>query len=176
MKRVQVKITEGEDWEYIKLANFFMPDKEDVLPDKRPFIAMKMTDGRIYDKLTDKWYDNDAVYNPEIKDNVKVVIEDPELSILPYANEVAIEVVANFVLHKVTKLIPLMKEISRILKPNACLIVRVPCFPHLDAVSDPETVHYFTQHTFEYFVDKYNLFKHINQHIEGTTLVVKLRK
>jgi SAM-dependent methyltransferase len=63
-------------------------------------------------------------------------------------------VYCSHVLEHVNDLIKVMKEIRRISKDKAKVIIKVPLFPSIHSVNDPTHKRFFTYFTFEYFTNK----------------------
>ena len=61
------------------------------------------------------------------------------------------EIYASHVLEHVDNLIKCLEEIYRISKNDAKIIVKVPFFPSIYAMTDPTHKHFFTYFTFDYF-------------------------
>jgi len=60
-------------------------------------------------------------------------------------------VLASHVLEHITHIIPLMREIHRVLKPGGYLCIASPYASSDDAVEDPTHVRYFTERSWYYF-------------------------
>jgi len=71
---------------------------------------------------------------------------------LPFPDNTFDLVRAFHVLEHIRNLLPLMDEVWRITKPTGRFEIEVPVFPSSDAFIDPTHVRYFTQHTFNYWI------------------------
>jgi len=81
-----------------------------------------------------------------------LTVWDLEKTPLPYESNVFDKIVASQVLEHIVNLIPLMKELHRILKKDGILEVWVPYVRDYDhAFGDPTHVRYFDDKTFKYF-------------------------
>ena len=60
---------------------------------------------------------------------------------------------ASHVLEHLDDVPGVLRELRRISKPEAKIIIRVPFFPSMYAASDPTHKHFFTYKTFDYFAD-----------------------
>ena len=72
-------------------------------------------------------------------------------------------VYADNVLEHIQNFIPLMNEINRVLVPGGILKAIVPVLPHLEAFQDPTHVRFFTQNSFEYFVETSYLWQEVGK-------------
>lgn len=70
---------------------------------------------------------------------------------LPFDDESIDEVLCQDVMEHVDYIF-LMREIHRILKPQAKVYIRVPHFSYHRAYEDPTHIHYFSAETFDFFV------------------------
>jgi SAM-dependent methyltransferase len=64
------------------------------------------------------------------------------------------EIIADNVLEHVDDFCKTLKEIHKLLAPGGKLIIRVPHFTYSGAYTDPTHKHFFTYHSFDYFVKK----------------------
>lgn len=71
---------------------------------------------------------------------------------LPYEDGSVEEIIASHVLEHISKLIPLMNECNRVLKPGGYMKINVPVYPSIQAFQDPTHIRFFTDATFQYFV------------------------
>jgi len=91
------------------------------------------------------WTNLDRVKLPGVD-----VVHDLNITPLPFPDECFNFILCKDILEHVD-LIPLLRELHRILLPGGALSVQVPHFTSKNAYSDPTHVNYFTAQTFKYF-------------------------
>ena len=69
----------------------------------------------------------------------------------PFSENRADCIVASHVMEHVTRIIPAMRDIHRVLKPGGFFIAITPYASSNDAVEDPTHVRYFTEMSWQYF-------------------------
>jgi len=74
---------------------------------------------------------------------------------IPLENNSVDAVLANNILEHLPDTIFIMREIWRVCKPNAKVIIKVPYFKSTAAFKDPTHVRFFTERTMEYFDHSY---------------------
>jgi len=83
----------------------------------------------------------------EVKPDKIVDLEKP----LPFEDNSVDEIIAYHVLEHINNFIPLMKEIHRICKKEALIIIKTPFYSAWGQFNDPTHVRFFTPFTFDYF-------------------------
>ena len=83
----------------------------------------------------------------EVNPDMIVDLEKP----LPFEDGCAEEIIMNHVLEHINNLIPLMKELHRILAPRGRVEIKVPFYTGWGAFNDPTHVRFFTPFSFDYF-------------------------
>jgi len=86
--------------------------------------------------------------SPLVKPDYIIDLEEAKL---PFKDNTIDEVLCNHVLEHITNFIPLMKEIHRICKPGAKILIKTPLFSSWGQYNDPTHVRFFSTHTFDYF-------------------------
>ena len=173
-KLVQVQLVTDGEWVEVEVPNFYEPEKHHKIRfganDKRPFVKMKLGNGRIYDKITGQWATEDkpkpdVLYklnlgcgDDKIEGWVNIdQIESADLRLdleeaeLPFQDESVEEVYASHVMEHLHNFPALMNEIHRVLMPNGVVEIKVPMYPHKEAFGDPTHVRFFTDVTMSYF-------------------------
>jgi SAM-dependent methyltransferase len=94
--------------------------------------------------------------NIDIK-NIKGVdlICDLEELFYPFRDSIFHEIYCNNILEHLNNLVNVMKELHRIAKSRARIIIKVPHFTCQYAFADPTHKHYFTYESFDYFLSNY---------------------
>lgn len=171
-----VKLTKDADWQEVEIANFYDPERHHTVrvegyTKKLKYYAMKMDDGRIYDKEQERW----LVIVPEVKN---IVFTHPTKLPLPY-KENSVEVIKlDGVLERCEDTVELIKEIHRVLLPSGRVKAEIPYAPSHLAFSDPETKNYFNDATLNHFVkgNRYDLFCGYNCDVRGEVMHITLKK
>lgn len=88
------------------------------------------------------------------------IVHDLDVFPWPLADASYDLVFANHYLEHADNLVRVMEEIHRILAPGGRLVVQVPYFRSLDAVTDPTHRHFFTSMTLDYFTQGTKLFEY----------------
>ena len=70
---------------------------------------------------------------------------------LPFADDTVDHIFAVHVLEHVRDLLPLMRDVHRVLKPSGVLHVLVPNWHYVNALADPTHVRFFHVQTFKFF-------------------------
>lgn len=178
-KEVFVKLTEDSEWIKTEVANFYDPERHHNirLPGKaikESYAEIKMPDGRIYSKITNKWR-QEAEPTPEViyklhlgcgKNHLNGFVNidkseevDPDLVLdleegkLPFANNSVEEIKVDQVLEHIHNLIPLLNECHRVLTRNGVIQIAVPNAVFIQAFQDPTHVRFFTDQTFNYWYE-----------------------
>jgi SAM-dependent methyltransferase len=82
------------------------------------------------------------------------VVADVEKG-LPFSDRSIDHVFAVHVLEHIHRLISVMNEIHRVLKPDGMLHVLVPCSECVNSVADPTHVRFFNRQTFKFFCESH---------------------
>ncbi len=85
------------------------------------------------------------------------VIHDLSRFPWPFPNESFNLVLANHFLEHTEDVLETLGEIHRILVPGGRLVIQVPYFRSLDAITDPTHRHFFTSATLDYVIEGTNL-------------------
>ena len=93
------------------------------------------------------WVNLDYIKLPGV--DIVADIENPPL---PIEDEEFDEILAQDTLEHIFNLVPVMKDLYRILKPGGKLTIRSPHFTSVDSFSDPTHRRTFSMWTFFYFV------------------------
>jgi SAM-dependent methyltransferase len=101
------------------------------------------------DKILDGYVNMDKYRKDE-----SVIFVDLEEAKLPFDDDSVEEVWADNVFEHVQNFIPLMNEINRVLRSGGKLVAQVPFVPHVQAFQDPTHVRFFTESTFDYFIQR----------------------
>jgi|SRR5208282_559724 len=70
---------------------------------------------------------------------------------IPFRPDVFDEVIANDIVEHIFDVFRLMSEIYRVMKKKAKLRVRTTYWKSENAYTDPSHIHFFTEHSFDYF-------------------------
>lgn len=174
-KSVEVCFKEGGVWQEISVANFYDPEKHHTVRvkgsiEKLTYAAMRFPDGRIYDKILNCWRQQSASVDHILFETVPTIplsgadnsIQNITLRGLEYSDGVT----------------AVVKEMARVLNAGGRLKIEVPHFPSVLAVGDPDTKHFFNEHTFNHFHGdgKYPLFIGYAYNIADNILQATLRK
>ena len=79
------------------------------------------------------------------------VVHDLSLIPLPFADDCAEEVLCIHVIEHITPLVPLLKDIHRVLKPGGRAVFHVPHFTSVSMFEDPTHRNFFACGTFTFF-------------------------
>lgn len=174
-KVVEVKLKQDSDWQEVEVANFYDPTKHHTVrlkgdAKKTPYAFMKMPNGSVYDKAKEEYVKKEK---PETVVNID---KTDNLLCLPYGDNSVKElsIIMKLQLLEKKDVIPAIKEAYRVLSKMGKLIIEVPYYPNIDAISNPTYLTLFTQHTFNYFLD--NPFKNFNQTVTTDRLKVTFYK
>lgn len=175
-KTVKVKLKADSEWVEVEVANFYDPEKHHTvrLPGsakKIPYALMEIGD-QVYDKIAEEYI---TVEREKVYQAINLIgFED--LTNLPFADNSVKRITADMVLQKQEKkdLINIMKEIHRVLAPMGKVNITVPCYPSVNAFSNPEYLTVFTPATFGYFYP--SLFANFQQTITRDDLQVVFYK
>jgi len=91
----------------------------------------------------------DAIAHPEVD-----VVHDLNRFAWPFSDNSIDVVVAHSVLEHLDDLVSFFKEINRICKNEARLIVAVPYFRCIDSFTDPTHQHFFTSRSLDFFIEE----------------------
>lgn len=108
---------------------------------------MNLNLGGGYDKINGF---KNVDFRPEVKPDYLANFED-ENSLYEIKDNSVDKVLASHVFEHITNLEGLMKEIYRVCKNGAEIIIRTPYWSHHTAVEDPTHVRYFTEESMMYF-------------------------
>lgn len=157
-KQVHVKLKQDSEWVEVSVANFYDPQKHHTvrLPGeakKVPYALMQLPDGRIYDKIN-KMYTRSGLKRVDQEVNLG---DYDDLTCLPFADDSVSLITADMVLQCKEKknLVATMQEISRVLRPMGKAVITVPCWPSIEAISNPTYLTIFTPETFSFFSDNF---------------------
>ena len=175
-KIVMVCLREDTIWEEVEVANFYDPERHHTVrlkgsTEKLSYVAMKMEDGRIYDKLKGGW----RMIVPETSSiTLSYKTELP----LPYEENSVGKIVLLTVLERCDDIIALMKEVHRVLTPLGRVEINLPYAPSHLAFSDPETKNYFNESTLRHFAkgNRYDLFSNYQCTVRGEVMNITLKK
>lgn len=175
-KTVMVCLNEGEVWIEAEVANFYDPERHHTVrikgsTEKLNYVAMKMEDGRVYDKKEDKW----LMIIPKSKE---VFLSHPTKLPLQYEeNSVGIITLVN-VLERCDDTVALLREVHRALAPLGRVKITIPYAPSHLAFSDPETKNYYNESTFRHFAkgNRYDLFGSYQCTVRGEVMNITLKK
>lgn len=177
-KEVYVKLKADSEWIKAEVANFYDPEKHNNirLPGeaiKKPYAAMKMPDGRCYNKLENKWYTEaqplpDKIYKLHLgcgKDKLPGFVNidsseevgpdmllDLDKDALPFPDNSVDEIKVDHLLEHLHNVIPLLNECNRVLTRNGVINISVPNVAFVTAFQDPTHVRFFTDKTFYYWL------------------------
>jgi len=87
----------------------------------------------------------------EVKPDIVCDLEKP----MPFKDESADEILCDNVLEHIEDAVSFIKEIHRIAKKDARIIIRVPYYRAKTAYSDITHKHFFTENTFRYFTEEF---------------------
>jgi SAM-dependent methyltransferase len=86
-------------------------------------------------------------YSPEVKTDICMDLDSKTIKIP--LNDCSVDLVfASHILEHIRELIPLKKELARIMAPGAKLIIIVPYYTSMDAWGDDTHVRAFSEHSF----------------------------
>ena len=173
-KKVEVVFNEGDEWMEIDVANFYDPEVHNTVrrpgsAKKESYVAMRFPDGRVYDKVHEKW----MRIEPSLE---TLIFTDPPTIPLNFKDQSVSKIVLSNVLQYVDSPTEYIKEVARGLIPGGYLEIVVPRSPSVKSFSDPDAKRYFSEFAFNVYMDRYSLFLRLNVHVNNDEIYVKLRK
>ena len=87
------------------------------------------------------------------------VVHDLNKFPYPFKSNQFDKIIAENIMEHLENIPKVMKEVHRICKNNAKLIVTTGHFSGIDSFTDPTHIHFFTSRTFDYFIPETDLFE-----------------